>query len=212
MRAEGGGIALLPAHRRRLPSAKPRRWSTPTGTSAMPSPDTASPEPEAWLVLIAGDTDRAVLFRRPHNDRGINSGKASASAPDVTPPRRYFGRRRPLPHRRTLDELVPALMRWTTPRHYALLAGDKPYRIECRSRRSAGRGVGKEPRRPVKAAEPVCRTCHHSLARCGRSRTPTEIADQMRRAAQDRSEGAHAQAMRVACAARHCASTRSKPN
>ena len=64
MRAAGGGIAILPTARevvRNRDAEFPYRHDSDFFYL------TGFPEPEAWLVLIAGSEDRSILFCRGKN-------------------------------------------------------------------------------------------------------------------------------------------------
>src|SRR5690606_40159497 len=64
MHALGGGIAILPTapeRRRNRDAEYPYRHDSDFYYL------TGFPEPESWLVLIAGQTNKAILFCRPKN-------------------------------------------------------------------------------------------------------------------------------------------------
>ena len=183
MRAAGGGIAVLataPEAIRNRDAEYPYRHDSDffylTGFT----------EPEAWLVLIAGATDRALLFCRPrHVEHEIWEGKRFG--PEAAAERFGFDDAHPID---ALDELMPTLL-MDQPTLYAPLAGNR--RADGRLRRwlAAARESGRGP--------PAARTAAGRgpiLAEMRLIKDATEIAA-MRRAAKI-SAGAHARAMRAA--------------
>ena len=125
MRAAGGGIAVLataPEAIRNRDAEYPYRHDSDffylTGFT----------EPEAWLVLIAGATDRALLFCRPrHVEHEIWEGKRFG--PEAAAERFGFDDAHPID---ALDELMPTLL-MDQPTLYAPLAGNR--RADGRLRR-----------------------------------------------------------------------------
>ncbi|WP_239215441.1 aminopeptidase P N-terminal domain-containing protein [Achromobacter sp. ACRQX] len=144
-------------------------------------------EPDAWLVLVAGATDRAVLFCRPrHVEHELWEGKRFG--PEAAAAYFGFDDAHPID---ALDELVPALM-LDHPTLYAPLAGDK--RTDGRLRRwlAAAQEKSRGGHTPPTRQQDV----RPLLADMRLIKDASEIAA-MRRAAKI-SAGAHARAMRVA--------------
>lgn len=184
MRAAGGGIAVLataPEAVRNRDAEYPYRHDSDffylTGFT----------EPEAWLVLIAGATDRALLFCRPrHVEHEIWEGKRFG--PEAAAERFGFDDAHSID---ALDELMPTLL-MDQPTLYAPLAGNR--RADGRLRRwlAAARESGRGGRLPPERQQDVAPI----LAEMRLIKDATEIAA-MRRAAKI-SAGAHARAMRAA--------------
>lgn len=183
MRAEGGGIAILataPEAIRNRDAEYPYRHDSDffylTGFT----------EPDAWLVLVAGASDRALLFCRPRNvEHEIWEGKRFG--PEAAAAHFGFDDAHPVD---ALDELMPSLL-LDHATLYAPLAGDK--RTDGRlhrwlaAAREAARG-GHAPPARQQDIRPV-------LAEMRLLKDASEIAA-MRRAAKI-SAGAHVRAMRV---------------
>ncbi|WP_313462556.1 aminopeptidase P N-terminal domain-containing protein [Achromobacter sp.] len=184
MRADGGGIAILataPEAIRNRDAEYPYRHDSDffylTGFT----------EPGAWLVLIAGATDRAVLFCRPrHVEHEIWEGKRFGPEAAAA----YFGFD-DAHELDALDELVPKLM-LDHPTLYAPLASDK--RSDGRLHRwlAAAREASRAGHAPPSRQQDI----RPLLADMRLIKDPAEIAA-MRRAAKI-SAGAHARAMRAA--------------
>ena len=107
-------------------------------------------EPEAWLVLIAGATDRALLFCRPrHVEHEIWEGKRFG--PEAAAERFGFDDAHPID---ALDELMPTLL-MDQPTLYAPLAGNR--RADGRLRRwlAAARESGRGGRLPPERQQDV---------------------------------------------------------
>ncbi|WP_195829322.1 aminopeptidase P N-terminal domain-containing protein, partial [Bordetella pertussis] len=103
MRAAGGGIAILPTAPQAL---RNRDAEYPYRHDSDFFYLTGFTEPEAWLVLVAGATDRALLFCRdkhPEHEiwEGFRFGPEAAAARFGFDDAHGIG---------TLDELVPALL------------------------------------------------------------------------------------------------------
>ncbi|KNE27353.1 aminopeptidase P N-terminal domain-containing protein [Achromobacter spanius] len=184
MRADGGGIAILPT----APEAiRNRDAEFPYRHDSDFFYLTGFTEPGAWLVLIAGTTDRALLFCRPrHVEHEIWEGKRFG--PEAAAEHFGFDDAHPID---ALDELIPKLM-LDHPTLYAPLAGEK--RNDGRLHRwlAAARDAGRAGHAPPSRQQDV----RAWLAEMRLVKDPAEIAT-MRRAAKI-SAGAHARAMRVA--------------
>ncbi|HAP26648.1 MAG TPA: Xaa-Pro aminopeptidase, partial [Achromobacter sp.] len=125
MRADGGGIAILATAQEAI---RNRDAEYPYRHDSDFFYLTGFTEPDAWLVLVAGATDRAVLFcRARHVEHELWEGKRFGPEAAAA----YFGYDDAHPID-ALDELVPALM-LDHPTLYAPLAGDK--RTDGRLRR-----------------------------------------------------------------------------
>ncbi len=104
MRAAGGGIALLPAARAAL---RNRDAEYPHRQDSDFLYLTGFPEADARLVLIAGDTDRAVLFCRDKNEaRELWEGRSWG--PERR--RRALRLRRKPTRWNDLDEMLPGML------------------------------------------------------------------------------------------------------
>ncbi|GAA5232482.1 M24 family metallopeptidase [Verticiella sediminum] len=103
MRAAGGGIAILPTAPetiRNLDSDYPFRHDSDFYYL------TGFPEPEAWLVLVAGDTDKSILFcRSKHPEREIWDGYRYG--PEAAGEHFRFDESYPLDE---LDKAIPELL------------------------------------------------------------------------------------------------------
>jgi len=184
MRAEGGGIAILPtapeAFRNRDAEYPYRHDSDFFYLSGFT-------EPQAWLVLVAGAEDRALLFCRPrHAEREIWEGRRFG--PEAAAAHFGFDDAYPVD---ALDEVVPPLL-LDQPVLYGPLAEDRRadgqvMRWMARARESA-RGGRKPPERLA--------DLRAMLAEMRLVKDASEIAA-MRKAAKI-SAGAHARAMRAA--------------
>lgn len=189
MRAQGGGIAILP-----------------TAAEAMRNRDADYPyrhdsdffyltgftEPEAWLVLIAGPVDRAILFcREKHMEQetweGFRFGPEAAVERFALDDAHAVGR---------LDELLPGLL-LDQPALYAPLLGDarmdKRLRLWIEAARQQARGARGVPDR--------LQDLRPHIAEMRLVKDAAEIAT-MRRAAKI-SASAHARAMRYTRAGMH---------
>jgi Xaa-Pro aminopeptidase len=184
MRAEGGGIAVLataPEAVRNRDAEYPYRHDSDffylTGFT----------EPDAWLVLLAGATDRAVLFcRSRHVEHELWEGKRFG--PEAAAAHFGFDDAHPID---ALDELMPALL-LDHPTLYAALASDK--RTDGRLHRWLA--AAREKSRGGHTAPTRQQDVRPLLADMRLIKDATEIAA-MRRAAKI-SAGAHARAMRAA--------------
>ncbi|ARP91634.1 Xaa-Pro aminopeptidase [Bordetella genomosp. 9] len=184
MRAAGGGIAILAA----APiAARGRNGEYPYRQDSDFLYLTGFPEPDAWLVLIAGERNRTVLFCREKNEErelweGLTIGPEAAVAD--------FGFDEAYPADR-LDELLPGML-LDQPTLYAPLLRDD--RAETRIRQA----MEKAQRLSRTGQRPPAR--HHDIlpliAEMRLIKDAAEIAA-MRRAARI-SAGAHARAMRLA--------------
>ena len=184
MRAEGGGIAILPtapeAFRNRDAEYPYRHDSDFFYLSGFT-------EPQAWLVLVAGAEDRALLFCRPrHAEREIWEGRRFG--PEAAAAHFGFDDAYPVD---ALDEVVPPLL-LDQPVLYGPLAEDRRtdgqvMRWMARARESA-RGGRKPPERLA--------DLRAMLAEMRLVKDASEIAA-MRKAAKI-SAGAYARAMRAA--------------
>ncbi|SAI69178.1 Xaa-Pro aminopeptidase [Bordetella ansorpii] len=184
MRAQGGGIAVLP-----------------TAPAAMRNRDAEHPyrhdsdfyylsgfiEPEAWLVLIAGADDRSLLFCRPrHPEQEIWEGLRWG--PEAAAERFGFDDAHSI---ETLDQVLPDLL-LDQPALYAPMGLDDTRGKQMRGWLAAARGRARAGRR----APEQWRDLGVALAEMRLIKDPDEIAA-MRRAARI-SAGAHARAMRAA--------------
>lgn len=183
MRADGGGIAILPT----APEAiRNRDAEFPYRHDSDFFYLTGFTEPGAWLVLIAGATDRAVLFCRPrHVEHEIWEGKRFG--PEAAADYFGFDDAHPID---ALDELIPKLM-LDHPTLYAPLAGDKRSDGHLHRWLAAARDAGRAGHAPPVRQQDI----RAVLAEMRLVKDPAEIAT-MRRAAKI-SAGAHARAMRV---------------
>lgn len=183
MRADGGGIAILttaPEALRNRDADYPYRHDSDffylTGFT----------EPGAWLVLIAGATDRALLFcRARHVEQEIWEGRRFGPQAAAE----YFGFDDAYALD-ALDDLVPTLMR-DQPTLYAPLASDK--RSDGRLHRwlATARDTSRDGQAPPARQQDI----RPILAEMRLIKDAAEIAA-MRRAAKI-SAGAHARAMRA---------------
>jgi Xaa-Pro aminopeptidase len=182
MRNAGGGIALLPAAR---PALRNRDAEYPYRQDSDFLYLTGFPEPEAWLVLIAGASDRAVLFCRDKDEErelweGLRFGPEAA----VT----RFGFDEAYAVDR-LEDMLPGML-LDQPTLFAPLLRDE--RIDACVRRATetARRLSKTGQRPpARQQDPLPWIAEMRLVK-----DPVEIAT-MRRAAKI-SAGAHARAMR----------------
>jgi Xaa-Pro aminopeptidase len=189
LRAQGGGVAILP-----------------TAPEAMRNRDADFPyrhdsdffyltgfiEPEAWLVLIAGDLDRAILFcREKHPEQETWEG--FRFGPEAALERFAFDEAYPVDR---LDELLPPML-LGQPLLYAPLFDDA--RTEERLRRwlQSARGLARAGQRAPDRLQDL-RPC---IGEMRLVKDASEIAT-MRRAARI-SAGAHARAMRCVRAGMH---------
>ena len=103
MHAQGGGIALLPTAAETL---RNRDADFPYRHDSDFYYLTGFTEPEAWVVLVAGDTDRCILFCRSRNpEREIWDGLRFG--PQAAAERFGFDEARPV---ESLNEELPALL------------------------------------------------------------------------------------------------------
>ena len=184
MRAQGGGIAVLP-----------------TAPAAIRNRDAEYPyrhdsdfyylsgfvEPDAWLVLIAGADDRSLLFCRPrHPEHEIWEGLRCG--PEAAADRFGFDDAHSI---ETLDQVLPDLL-LDQPALFAPMGLDDVRGTQLRGWLAAARGRARGGRR----APGQWRDLSAALADMRLIKDPDEIAA-MRRAARI-SAGAHARAMRAA--------------
>ncbi|OZI26643.1 Xaa-Pro aminopeptidase [Bordetella genomosp. 9] len=184
MRAAGGGIALLPAAR---PVIRNRDAEYPYRQDSDFLYLTGFPEPEAWLVLIAGETDRALLFCRDKNeDRELWEGRSVGPDAAVA----EFGFDEAYPAER-LDDMLPALL-LDQPTLFASVLRDTRVDECLRRATETARRQSRTGQRPPDRQQDLLPI----VAEMRLVKDPTEIA-LMRRAARI-SAGAHARAMRHA--------------
>jgi Xaa-Pro aminopeptidase len=182
MHSLGGGIALLPAAR---PAMRNRDADYPYRQDSDFLYLTGFPEPDAWLVLIAGKDDRAILFCRDKDEtrelwEGVRLG------PDAAVARLGFDEAHAVER---LDELLPGLL-LDRPTLFARLLHDDRVDQTVRRALEGARQQGRSGQRPPASQhDPL-----PFLAEMRLIKDPTEIAT-MRRAAKI-SAGAHARAMR----------------
>jgi len=189
MRSLGGGIAVLstaPETVRSRDSEFPYRFDSDffylTGFT----------EPEAWLVVLAGERDASILFCRERHEEqetwtGHRFGPEAAAA--------RFGFDDAYAVER-LDELLPALLS-NQPTLFAPLQATGPQGERLARALDAARQQGRgQHRPPTRQIDPRPRLADMRLVK-----DPTEIA-LMRRAARI-SAGAHARAMRHVRAGMH---------
>jgi Xaa-Pro aminopeptidase len=184
MRAAGGGIALLPAAR---VLARNRDAEFPYRQDSDFLYLTGFPEPDAWLVLIAGAADRTVLFCR-EKDEERELWEGLSFGPDAAMARFGFDEAYPVDR---LDDMLPGML-LDQPVLFAPLSRDD--RIDARIRRAAeaARRLSRTGQRPPsRQQDPLPIIAEMRLVK-----DPVEIAT-MRRAARI-SAGAHARAMRHA--------------
>jgi len=182
LHARGGGVAVLPT----APQARRSRDAEyPYRSDSDFFYLSGFIEPQAWLVLIAGATDRAILFcqeNQPEREiwEGRRFGPQAAAA--------YFGMDEAYDVAR-LEELLPGLLA-DQPALYAPLLADPG--LDRRLRRALDGAHGKSR---GKRQVPQCIVdVRPLLAEMRLIKDPAEIAA-MRRAARI-SAGAHARAMR----------------
>ncbi|ANN65823.1 aminopeptidase P N-terminal domain-containing protein [Bordetella bronchialis] len=184
MRAAGGGIALLPAAR---PAVRNRDAEYPYRQDSDFLYLTGFPEPEAWLVLTAGDTDRAVLFCRDKDEeRELWEGRSFG--PDAAAARFGFDEAYPVSR---LDELLPGMLLGQRTLFASLLRDSRIDECVRRAIEAARRHARTGQQPPSRQQDPLPLIAEMRLVK-----DPTEIAT-MRRAARI-SAGAHARAMRHA--------------
>ncbi|CAM3467174.1 Xaa-Pro aminopeptidase [Bordetella sputigena] len=184
MRAAGGGIALLPAAR---PAIRNRDAEYPYRQDSDFLYLTGFPEPEAWLVLLAGDTDRAVLFCRDKNeDRELWEGRSFG--PDAALAHFGFDEAYPV---ESLDDMLPAML-LDQPTLFASVLRDSRIDECLRRATEAARRQSRTGQRPPGRQQDLLPI----VAEMRLVKDATEIAT-MRRAARI-SAGAHARAMRHA--------------
>jgi len=142
MHAQGGGIALLPTSAEAL---RNRDADFPYRHDSDFYYLTGFVEPEAWVALIAGETDRSVLFCRSKNpEREIWDG--IRFGPQAAAERFGFDEARPV---ESLDEDLPALL-LDRPAVYAPLGEpgfDERLRRWLDAARRQGRGGHSAPAR-----------------------------------------------------------------
>jgi Xaa-Pro aminopeptidase len=182
MHAQGGGIALLPTAPEAL---RNRDADYPYRHDSDFFYLTGFTEPEAWLVLIAGDTDRAILFcRDKHEEREIWEG--FRFGPDAAAAQFGFDEAYPVDR---MDELLPTLLLGRRTLFARLLEdarSDERVRSSMKAAQQQSRGAQDLPDRQ--------QDLRAVLAEMRLIKDATEIAT-MRRAAKI-SAGAHARAMR----------------
>jgi Xaa-Pro aminopeptidase len=184
MRAAGGGIAILPTARevvRNRDAEFPYRHDSDFFYL------TGFPEPESWLVLIAGDSDRSILFCRSKNpEREIWDGYRVG--PEAAAPQFGFDEAHPV---EALSEMLPKLIA-DQPALYVPLASDRRFDLDLRTWLDRVRAMGR--------AGSVAPTATHDLrailAAMRLVKDASEIAI-MRRAGEI-SAGAHVRAMQAA--------------
>ncbi|MGY0659914.1 aminopeptidase P N-terminal domain-containing protein [Bordetella bronchiseptica] len=184
MRAAGGGIAILPTAPQAL---RNRDAEYPYRHDSDFFYLTGFTEPEAWLVLVAGATDRALLFCRdkhPEHEiwEGFRFGPEAAAARFGFDDAHGIG---------TLDELVPALL-LDQPALWTPVAASAALDERVRGWLAAARAQGRSGR----LAPAVLRDPAPVLAGMRLVKDAAEIAA-MRRAAKI-SAAAHQRAMRAA--------------
>ncbi|MDX3904550.1 MAG: Xaa-Pro aminopeptidase [Pigmentiphaga sp.] len=184
MRARGGGIAILPTARevaRNRDSEFPFRFDSDFFYL------TGFPEPEAWLVLIAGREDRSLLFCRGKNlEREIWEGYRIG--PEAAA--EQFGFDQALPVDTLADEL-PKLIA-DQPALFVPMGSDRLFDRRLRIWLDKVRAMGR-----AGATAPACTyDLRAMLAEMRLVKDASEL-DTMRRAAAI-SAGAHARAMRAA--------------
>jgi Xaa-Pro aminopeptidase len=184
MRGAGGGIVLLPAARtvtRNRDAEHPYRQDSDflylTGFT----------EPDAWLVLIAGATDRAVLFcREKDQERELWEGLSTGPEAAVT----RFGFDEAYAVDR-LDDMLPEMLLDQPVLFASALRDDRVDACLRRATDAARRQTRTGQKPPSRQQDPLPWIAEMRLVK-----DPTEIAT-MRRAAKI-SAGAHARAMRHA--------------
>ena len=183
MRTRGGGIAILPTAReavRNRDAEFPYRFDSDFFYL------TGFPEPEAWVVLVAGHEDRSILFCRGKNlEREIWDGYriGPEAAAD------QFGFDQAFPVESLADEL-PKLIA-DQPALFVPLAGDRLFDLSLRTWLDKVRAMGRSG-----ATAPGCaHDLRAILAEMRLVKDASEI-DTMRRAGAI-SAGAHVRAMRA---------------
>ncbi len=184
MQEQGGGVAVLPT----APEvARNRDSDFPYRHDSDFYYLSAFPEPEAWVVLVAGDTPRSILFCRSKNvEREIWDGYRFG--PGAAAERFGFDEAHPIEE---LDERLPKLLA-NQPAVYAPTAADPA--VDAKLREWIGAA-----RRNTRAGDVAPLRIHDLRALLGEMRLvkdDTELAI-MRRAAQISAE-AHVRAMRAA--------------
>lgn len=189
MRAAGGGVAVVgtaPAAVRNRDTEYPYRHDSNffylTGFA----------EPQAWLVLVAGPVDRAILFCRPrHPEQEIWEGYRCG--PEAARERYGFDETYSIDE---LDKLMPELL-LDQPTLFWPFAARGPAQRMLRAWQAQAEEQGRGRRRPPARAQDL----RPVLAEMRLIKEPGEIAT-MRRAARI-SAGAHARAMRAARVGQH---------
>lgn len=184
LRAQGGGIAVLPTA---LAAARNRDAEYPYRHDSDFYYLSGFIEPEAWLVLIAGADDRALLFCRPRHPEhetweGVRCG------PEAAAERYGFDEAHSI---EALDQMLPELL-LDQPALYAPSTPDDAQAARLRGWMAAARERARGGRR----APEQLRDLRGVVADMRLVKDPDEIAA-MRRAARI-SAGAHARAMRAA--------------
>ncbi|VCU72075.1 Xaa-Pro aminopeptidase [Pigmentiphaga humi] len=184
MRARGGGIAILPTARE---VARNRDAEFPFRFDSDFFYLTGFPEPEAWLVLVAGAEDRSILFCRDKNlEReiwdGYRIGPEAAAG--------QFGFDRALPVEALAEELPKMIA--GQPALFVPMASDRRFDMQLRTWLDKVRAMG----RSGATAPSATHDLRAILAEMRLVKDASEIAT-MRRAGEI-SAGAHVRAMQAA--------------
>lgn len=140
MRAAGGGMAVLPTSPRVM---RNRDVEYPYRHDSNFYYLSGFTEPEAWLVLVAGDEDRTILFCRPKN-AGEEIWEGDRCGPDEAVARLGLDEAYPL---EDLDERMPALL-LDQPALYTPFAGPEAAEATLRAWLRQAERLGRGRRHP----------------------------------------------------------------